>query len=59
MIEAIECAYYSGKIICAFPTRDECKNHIKENYPNMDPFDVQIKTQYVSDYKPSNGYFDR
>jgi viroplasmin and RNaseH domain-containing protein len=58
MIEAIEVAYYEGQIFCAFSTRDECKTYLKEKYPDIDPFDVQLKTQYISDYKPS-GYFER
>ena len=58
MIEAIEVALYQGNILCAFSTRDECKTFIKEKYPDIDPFEVQLKTQYISDYKPS-GYFDR
>jgi hypothetical protein len=58
MIEAIEVALYQGKILCAFSTRDECKTFIKEKHPDIDPFDIQLKTQYISDYKPS-GYFDR
>ena len=58
MIEAIETAIYEGKILCGFSTREECKTFIKEKYPDIDPFEVQLKTQYISDYKPS-GYFDR
>jgi hypothetical protein len=58
MIEAIEVALYQGKILCAFSTRDECKTYLKEKHPDIDPFEVQLKTQYISDYKPS-GYFDR
>jgi hypothetical protein len=58
MIEALESAWYEGKILCAFATREECKHYISKYYPNIDPFDVQLKTIYMSDYKPS-GYFDR
>ena len=59
MIEAIEAAFYEGTFLCAFPTREECKQYIKECGPvDIDPFDVIIKTQYISDYKPV-GYFDR
>ena len=58
MIEAIEAAFYEGKILCAFSTREECKDFIREYCEEIDPFDVQLKTQYISDYKPS-GYFDR
>ena len=58
MIEAIEAAFYQGELLCAFFTRGECKEYIKEKCPDVDPFDVVIKTQYISDYKPS-GYFDR
>ncbi len=58
MIEAIEAAFYEGKVICAFSTRGECKDYIREHCEEIDPFDVQLKTIYVSDYKPS-GYFDR
>lgn len=55
MIEAIETAIYEGKILCGFSTREECKTFIKEKYPDIDPFDIQLKTQYISDYKPYNG----
>ena len=58
MIEAIEVAFYEGKILCAFFTREECKDYIKKHLPDIDPFDVTIKTQYISDYK-STGYFER
>ena len=58
MIEAIEVAFYQGNILCAFSTREECKTYLKEKHSDIDPFDVQLKTQYVSDYKPT-GYFDR
>ena len=58
MIEAIEVALYQGNILCAFTSREDCKTFIKEKYPDIDPFDIQLKTQYISDYKPS-GYFDR
>jgi hypothetical protein len=58
MIEAIEVAYHEGQILCAFTSREDCKTFIKEEYPDVDPFDVLIKTQYISDYKPT-GYFDR
>lgn len=58
MTEAIEAAFYQGKVICAFSTREECKDFIREHCEEIDPFDVQLKTIYVSDYKPS-GYFDR
>jgi hypothetical protein len=59
MIESIEAAFYEGKFLCAFPTREECKQYIKECGPvDIDPFDVTIKTQCISDYKPSR-YFDR
>lgn len=49
MIEAIEVAYYNGKILCAFSTRGECKDYIKECCHDVDPFDVVIKTQYLTD----------
>ena len=55
MIEAIETAIYEGQILCAFTSREYCKTFIKEKYPDIDPFDIQLKTQYISDYKPSNG----
>ena len=58
MTEAIEAAFYEGKVICAFSTREECKDFIREHCEEIDPFDVQLKTIYVSEYKPS-GYFDR
>ena len=55
MIEAIEVAYYNGKILCAFPTREECKDFIREHCEEIDPFDVEIKTQYLTEnpYGPS------
>lgn len=59
MIQAIEAAFYEGKLLCAFFTRDECKEYIRKNLPDIDPFEVQLKTQYVSDYKQPTGYFDR
>ncbi len=58
MIEAIQVAYYEDQIICAFTSREDCKTFIKEKFPDIDPFDVEIKTQYLNDYKPS-GYFER
>jgi hypothetical protein len=58
MIEAIEAAFYEGRLLCAFSSREECKDFIREHCEEIDPFDVQLKTIYVSDYKPS-GYFDR
>jgi hypothetical protein len=58
MSAAIEAAFYEGKLICAFFTREECKEYIKQNRPDIDPFDVQLKTQYISDCK-SSGHFDR
>ncbi len=58
MIEALESAWINGKVICAFNTREECKDFIREHCEEIDPFDVQLKTLYVSEYKPS-GYFDR
>jgi hypothetical protein len=59
MVEAIEVAFYQGNILCAFTTRAECKEYIKEKYSDIDPFDVQIKTQYLSNYKPSTSCIDR
>ena len=58
MIEAIQVAYYKGQIICAFTSREDCKTFIKEKFPDIDPFDVEIKIQYLNDYKPT-GYFER
>jgi len=58
MIEAIEAAFYEGKLLCAFFTRDECKNYVREKHKEIDPYDILIKTQYITDYKPT-GYFDR
>lgn len=58
MIEAIEVAFLNGKILCAFATRGECKDFIHEHCEEVDPFDVTLKTQYISDYKPT-GCFDR
>ncbi len=59
MIEAIETAIYEGKILCGFSTREECKTYVREKYPDIDYFDVELKTQYISNYKPTNGYLDR
>jgi hypothetical protein len=58
MIEAIEAAFYEGKLLCAFPTREECKEYIRKNLPDIDHLEVQLKTQYVSDYMPT-GYCQR
>lgn len=59
MTEAIEVAIYEGKIICGFSTRNECKDYIKQEYPNMDPFDVVIQTQYLSTYNSNVGCVPR
>lgn len=59
MIEAIEVATYQGKVICAFPDKEECKKYMKENHPEIDGFDVILTTQYLSTYKPGGGYLDR
>ena len=55
MIEAIEVAIYEGRILCGFPTRNECKDYVKKEYPNMDPFDVIIQTQYLTTRNPNSG----
>jgi hypothetical protein len=55
----IVCAMHDRKVICCFPTREECKTHIMEKYPNLDPFDVIIETKYLYDYKQTTDYFDR
>jgi hypothetical protein len=55
MTEAIEVAIYEGKILCGFPTRNECKDYIKKQYPNLDPFDVVIQTQYLTTNNPYTG----
>lgn len=57
MIEAIEVAIYDGKILCAFPTRDECKAYLKEKHLEVDPFDVTIETQYLTKPKPHSSYY--
>ncbi len=31
MIEAIEAAFYEGRLLCAFSTREECKDFIREH----------------------------
>lgn len=59
MTEAIEVAIYEGKILCGFPTRNECKDYIKKEYPNMDPFDVVIQTQYLTTHNPYTGVVPR
>jgi hypothetical protein len=58
MIEAVIAAFYEGKLLCAFLTREECKEYIRKNLPDIDHLEVQLKTQYVSDYEPT-GYFER
>jgi len=58
MIEAIEAAFYEGRVLCAFMTSGECKDYIRKHYEEIDPFDVELKTLYTSTYKPT-GYFDR
>ncbi len=55
MIEAIEVAIHEGKILCAFPTRGQCKEFVRENYKEVDPFDVIIETQYLSKSAPYSG----
>jgi hypothetical protein len=55
MIEAIETAIYEGKILCGFSTREECKTYVREKYPDIDTFDVELKTQYITHNKPYNG----
>jgi hypothetical protein len=55
MIEAIETAHYEGKILCAFATREECKTYVREKYPDIDAFDVELKTQYITPSKPYVG----
>ena len=52
MIEAIELAIYNGGILCGFPFRDDCKEWVRKNYPDIDPFDVTIETQYLTKIKP-------
>ena len=59
MTEAIEVAYYQGKILCAFSTRDECKNFINKEYPDIDKFDVELKTQFISPFEPYVGVVPR
>jgi hypothetical protein len=49
MIEAIEVVYYNGKILCAFPTREECKDYVRNINMEIDPFDIEIKTQYLTE----------
>ena len=51
MIEAIEVAFYQGKILCGFSTREECKDYVRENCEEVDPFDVTIETYYLSKSK--------
>lgn len=57
MIEAIEVAFYQGKILCAFSTREECKDYVRENCEEVDPFDVTIETQYLTKTKPHFSYY--
>ena len=59
MSEAIEVAIYEGKILCGFSTRNECKDYLKKEYPNIDPFDVIIQTQYLTIRPPHTGIVPR
>lgn len=59
MIEAIELAIHQGEILCGFINRDLCKDYVRDNYPNLDPFDVTIETQYLTKIKPGVGPFQR
>jgi hypothetical protein len=43
---------YEGQVLGAFVDRVELKNYIKDYYPNLDPFDVEIKYQYLTDANP-------
>lgn len=54
MIEAIDVVIVNGKIICGFPTRKECKDYMKKEYPGIDPYDVTIQTQYLSPHQPGS-----
>lgn len=55
MFEVIYAAYHEGKVLCAFVDREEVKRYLKEHHPTIDPFDVQIKSQYLSDSNPKFG----
>jgi hypothetical protein len=43
LITAIEAAFCEGKFLCAFFTREECKEYVKKELPDIDPFDIQLK----------------
>jgi hypothetical protein len=55
MIEAIYVAYYGGKVLCAFVDREDVKKYIKEQHQTIDPFDVSIKSKFLSDSNPRFG----
>ncbi|QGT54374.1 hypothetical protein b3_0130 [Synechococcus phage B3] len=55
MFEAICVAYYEGRVLCAFVDREEVKRYLKEHHSTIDPFDVSIKSQFLSDSNPKFG----
>ena len=58
-METIEVAVYDGKILCGFGTREECKSYIRDAHPDIDPFDVELKTLYISGLKSYSGPIPR
>ena len=52
MFEGIYAAYYKGEVLGAFVGRVVLKTYIKDHYPNLDPFDIEIKYQYLTDANP-------
>ena len=59
MNNSLVVALHEGKVLCAFPEKYQCIAYIKREHPNVDGFDVELKTKYLSDYQPSNDYFGR
>jgi hypothetical protein len=52
MFEGIYAAYHEGQVLGAFVDRVILKTYIKDYYPYLDPFDVEIKYQYLTDANP-------
>lgn len=43
--KSIYIAWLDNQFICAFPSRQDVKDHIKLKHPDVDPFDVIILTE--------------
>ena len=52
MFEGIYAAYHEGQVLGAFVDRVVLKTYIKDYYPNLDPFDIEIKYQHLTDANP-------